>query len=298
MIKNKTLCSLLFKALMAVTPMLFVACENPVIEDVAQTEQHEGAQLVLNITQIEDLPFTSRSSEMGNAVSRISYAIFNGDTKVKMVSQTSAESDFGTLKLNLAKGMYRLVVIAHNGLGNCTISSPDKITFANNKCTDTFYYYAEIDMNGDRTESISLKRAVAMFRLKITDNMPLDVKTMKFYYTGGSSTFNAVTGFGCVNSKQTELFAVTSDMVGKPSEFEVYTFPHDVSGNLKMTITAQSATETPLYEKVIELMPVTLNRISQMTTSFFGGSGPGDSSSANANVSMSIDAEWAGTDDV
>lgn len=44
-----------------------------------------------------------------------------------------------------------------------------------------------------------------MFRLVIKDEIPEQAKKIKFYYTGGSSTLNAKTGYGCVNSKQTEI---------------------------------------------------------------------------------------------
>ena len=45
-----------------------------------------------------------------------------------------------------------------------------------------------------------------MFRLVLTDEeIPATVAKLKFYYTGGSSTFSPRDGYGCVNSKQTEV---------------------------------------------------------------------------------------------
>ncbi len=104
---------------------------------------------------------------------------------------------------------YRVVIIGHNGTGNCTISSPEKVKFASNKLTDTFYYYGKLILtDGEETEeSIELKRAVAQFKVHITDTeIPAEAHSIKFYYTGGSSTLDATTGYGCVNSRQTETF--------------------------------------------------------------------------------------------
>lgn len=87
------------------------------------------------------------------------------------------------------------------------------------------------------------KRVVAKFRLVVKDPTPEDVKTMKFYYTGGSSTFNALTGYGCVNSKQTELRSVKESAYTEESYYDIYTFPHDPeeSKKLKVDISALSS---------------------------------------------------------
>lgn len=77
----------------------------------------------------------------------------------------------------------------------------------------------------DSSYNLELKRAVSKFRLIVDDSIPSDVVQMKFYYTGGSSTFNPVSGYGCINSRQTEFRVVTSEMHGKGCQFEVFTFP-------------------------------------------------------------------------
>ena len=58
-------------------------------------------------------------------------------------------------------------------------------------------------------------------------------------------------------------------MVGKPGQFEVYTFPHATEGKLKMTITALDASGGELCQRVFEDLPVKLNQITQYTGAFF-----------------------------
>jgi hypothetical protein len=112
-----------------------------------------------------------------------------------------------------------------------------------------------------------------MFRLNVEDVIPDQVKQMKFYYTGGSSTFNAKTGYGCVNSKQTELRDVNEVVrSADPACFEVYTFPHAESGELKMTVSALNASNEVIVEKVFEKVPVTINQITQYAGHFFSSS--------------------------
>ena len=42
------------------------------------------------------------------------------------------------------------MVIAHNGEGAATITSEEKVTFPNNKVTDTFYYYGDLVVTSEK----------------------------------------------------------------------------------------------------------------------------------------------------
>lgn len=166
--------------------------------------------------------------------------------------------------MNLTKGKYAVLVVAHNGDGNATLSNPEKVTFKDNKITDTFYYYKVIDVEEDSNFDMTMKRVVAKFRLVVKDPTPEDVKTMKFYYTGGSSTFNALTGYGCVNSKQTELRSVKESAYTEESYYDIYTFPHDPeeSKKLKVDISALSSasSSSALFSKTISNVAISPNK--------------------------------------
>lgn len=166
--------------------------------------------------------------------------------------------------MNLTKGKYAVLVVAHNGDGNASLSNPEKVTFKDNKITDTFYYYKVIDVEEDSNFDMTMKRVVAKFRLVVKDTTPEDVKTMKFYYTGGSSTFNALTGYGCVNSKQTELRSVKESAYTEESYYDIYTFPHDPeeSKKLKVDISALSSasSSSALFSKTISNVAISPNK--------------------------------------
>lgn len=184
---------------------------------------------------------------------RISFAIFDVEDKIATINQTKDDANFGTVHLKLDDGEYRLVIIAHNGKGNCSISLPENVKFSNNKLTDTFYYYGRLDVKGEKIEkTIDLQRAVAAFHVHIREDViPDSIKAIKFYYTGGSSTLDATTGYGCVNSKQTESFKISNST----RDFVVFTFPHDV-GNVNMDITflnADAEITKYSYDNILDL---------------------------------------------
>ena len=133
---------------------------------------------------------------------------------------------------------------------------------------------------------VSLDRIVALCRFVITDDIPAEVKKMRFYYTGGSGAFNAVTGLGCVNSKQDVKFDVTPT---GSKQFDLYTFLHEPSDNIALTVTALDANGNELYSRQFDV-PMQQNNITWLSGAFFNGSG----SSSTTISGVTVNTDWAG----
>lgn len=229
--------------------------------------------------------------------SRLSIAIFDGEEKVKILN-LKAEDGYDDIGINLDAGKYRMVAIGHNGSGNCTISSPEKVKFYKNKMTDTFFYYGTFNViDGEDTDNyILLNRAVAQFKVHITDaTIPAEAHSIKFYYTGGSSTLDAVTGYGCVQSRQTESFKLQE---GK-RDYSVYTFPREENKGLKMTINILDADAQSIKEYSKEGVPVKRNNITQTHISIKDHtiSDPDqkeDGDSGKGNLGFTVNPDWEG----
>ena len=235
-------------------------------------------------------PAVTRSATDVTALcSRLNIAIFDADgTKVKTVAQKEGDASYGTVAMTLAAGTYQLVVIAHNGDGSATITSTEKVTFPNNKVTDTFYYYGDLVVtDAKQSYDLTLTRAVAMFRLVLTDeSVPPTVAKLKFYYLGGSSTFSPSAGYGCVNSKQTEVRTIADDGI-----YDIYTLPHTEDDVLtKLTVTALDENDNIVKERIFENVPVTRNQVTRYTGSFFGSGGSGQTS--DGTFRMTADPDW------
>lgn len=229
--------------------------------------------------------------------SRLSIAIFDGEEKVKTLN-LKAEDGYEDIGFNLDAGKYRMVAIGHNGSGNCTISSPEKVKFYKNKMTDTFFYYGTFNVrDGEDTDDyILLKRAVAQFKVHITDaTIPAEAHSIKFYYTGGSSTLDAVTGYGCVQSRQTESFKLQE---GK-RDYSVYTFPREENKGLKMTINILDADAQSIKEYSKEGVPVkrnniTLTNISIKDHTISDPDQKEDGDSGKGNLGFTVNPDWEG----
>jgi len=276
------------KYLFIVLALLVAACEKPILDE--EMVMKKEANVILHMTQFEQTAFTRAATDITELCTRLNVAIFDADgTKVKTVVQKDTDSDFGTVALTLAAGTYRLVVIAHNGEGSATITSEEKVTFPSNKVTDTFYYYGDLVVtDSQQSYDLVLARAVAMFRLMLNDEeIPSNVARLKFYYTGGSSTFSPSAGYGCVNSKQTEYRTVAPGL----TVFDIYTLPHTENDVLtKLTVTALDANDNTVKERVFENVPVTRNQITRYTGPFFGSGGSGQQS--DGTFRMTANPDW------
>lgn len=276
------------------------SCQKMVTDDDDETGGVVDSRMVrFNVVQLEQMPFAdafaSRGTDVKSVCSRISLALYQKGVRVKQINQTLEDENFGQLKLMIPAGTYKVVLIAHSGEKNPTLTNPERITFSG-KLTDTFYYCEDLEITDGGSYDLKLKRAVAMFRLIVADQIPSNVALMYFYYTGGSSTFDAVHGFGNVNSRQSDSFDITEVMHGKPGTFEVYTFPHADNSTLNVKVSAHDAGNNVLLEKNFGDVEVRRNVITQYKGSFFGGEvEEGEIGGGNVQLNLYSEDEWGQT---
>jgi len=311
----KTRPILLFWALAAVLSL--ASCERIVVNDLEQLQDDgDGVTVTLRVSSLSsyvEQPATTRATtDVGDVCTRLNFVVYQGGEKVKVVNQSSSDDDFGTVNVKLETGTYELLVLAHSGKQNPTLSNPEKILFDNKKTgyTDTFYYYGTLEVSEDegQVHDLKLTRPVSMFRLVITDPKPANVTSIRVFYKGGSGTFNAVSGYGCVNSEQYMIFDVTDEQ--SPITLEAYTFLHYDEEEVTFSVLAYSSDGVE-QEREFSNVPMYRNSITQYTGSFFtGGSSdspitpeqPGDPTQPGSGVSegdytIQVDTGWSGQHD-
>ena len=269
-----------------------VSCEKAITTEDTKTSGDKYGNLHVSVTEIEKTPFASltRGTEpVSNVCTRLNFAVYDmGGSRLKLVSQTSDKAGFGQCAFQLEEGDYQLVVVGHSAKGNPTMTNPEKIQFTNTTgYTDTFLCYSEVNIGEEQVDyEVSMDRIVSLCRFVITDDIPAEVKKLRFYYTGGSGAFNATTGLGCVASKQTVTYDVTP---ASEKQFDLYTFLHDLSDNIALTVTALDASGNELYSRQFDV-PMQQNYITWFSGAFFNGS----SSSSTAITGVTVNTSWAG----
>ena len=280
--------------------LLLSSCEKAITDDSADSDFPADKNLRVTVFSIEKTPFATftleaaapatRATPASEACTRLNFAIYTLDgTRVKQVNQTSAASDFGQASFQLAEGDYLLVVVGHSASGNPTMTDPTKVQFTNSTgYTDTYLCCANVTIGEEKVDyQVSLDRITALCRFVLTDDeIPSDVKKLRFYYTGGSGAFDATTGYGCVNSKQDLKF----DVSASKKQFDLYTFLHDDEGTIHLTVTALDASGNELLQRAFDV-PMQQNYITWLTGSFFGGS---STSGGTTITGVTVNTDWAG----
>ncbi len=260
-------------------------CERLILTDDAQVD----GNFIVSVLQLEKTPFDSRTrTEAVEACTRMNFAVYDTDgTRLKQVNQVAGDKNFGTAGFQLEEGTYQVVIVGHSSGGNPTMTDPTCIKFTNSQgFSDTFLYTTTFTVADEPVyQSVTLNRIVSLCRFIITDAVPSEVKTIRFYYTGGSGAFDANTGFGCVNSKQDVKFDVSNGL----KQFDLYTFLHDTEGTVHLAVTALDSSGSELYNRVFDV-PMQQNYITWVNCAFFTGSG----ASSFTTTGVNVNTDWAG----
>ncbi len=284
--------------------MALASCEKVSLDELlskepptSQPSSTGNASLSIHIGGIADANYQDATAKgtraiepIGNVCTKLTISLYNEEgQRVYSVNKKSTDADFADVTIKLAEGKYYLVVVAHSNEKNATTTDINKITF-DGKLSDTFHYYKEIELvAGGNNIDVVMERVTAMFRLEITDEIPENVKQLRFNYTGGSSTLSGYTGAGSVNSRQTEIRNIQAGV----NTYEVYTFPHPDDKKLKMTITALGASGETVCTKTFEDVAVSKNMITRYKGSFFTNITP-PTAADNYKFSISANTDWKG----
>ena len=246
---------------------MLMACEKPLASDEEEPAD-SPAELSVTVAQLEDTPFFSPTRSLpADGCTHLCFAVYDDSgTRVKQINQKIDDAHFGSVTFQLAEGTYQLVVVAHSSSKNPTMTNPAKIQFTNAAgFSDTFLYQQQVEVTGQPISlSLTLNRIVSLCRFIITDDYPPNVSKMRFYYTGGSGAFDAATGLGCVKSKQSLLFDITSGQ----KQFDLYTFLHDEEGTIHLLVTAHDTSDNVICEHEYDI-PMMRKTVSQYTAPFF-----------------------------
>lgn len=284
--------------------LALASCEKVSLDELlskepptSQPSSDGNANLSIHIGGIADANYQDAAAKgtraiepIGKVCTKLTISVYNVEgQRVYSVNKKSTDADFANVTMKLAEGKYHLVIVAHSNEKNATTTDINKITF-DGKLSDTFHYYKEIELvAGSNNIDVVMERVTAMFRLEIADQIPENVKQLKFYYTGGSSTLSGYTGAGSVNSRQTEIRNIQAGV----NTYEVYTFPQSDDKKLNMTITALNASGETVCTKTFEDVAVSKNMITRYKGNLFTNIAP-PTASDNYNFSISVNTDWKG----
>lgn len=236
--------------------MMLVACENQIGNKEPESKELT-AQLVKDVDKDELVEVTFRMvdfdmtlKEMGlgantrasldGNVSYLNVALFKGETKAYEFTQTFEDENFGNISAKVVADTYSLVVIASKV--EMEIEALTNIHPTGEKVNDTFYYYGTLQKSAltAGTVNVSLNRAVARFEFQ-TEPKPTEVKSFALELTGGSMSFNPVTGLGVGSGTQLSVIDQSNKADNAIIHCGIYTFLPSSNASVTVKATAYNA---------------------------------------------------------
>lgn len=269
---------------------LIVSCQS--INDDELPVSSQSKEISLQVINYEQMPFfsTRASSDPKGVITQLSYVLFSNGVKFKELTQDTTATNFGNISLAVPFGSYDLVVIGHNSPSAATINSQENVSFPNNKIYETFYVTKPIVVNETSSSSIELllKRAIARFRLQVTDNKPKNVKRATFIMSGGGYTFNPKTGT-CASKQSQEInIEIPSSYDDKPSLFGINTFLPSEKANINVSVSFKDSANNVLVTRNFENIPMQTNFVTHYAGPIF---------SSNKGYNIKVDSDWSGTNE-
>ena len=262
---------------------------------VIPVTDEQGIPVKVRVATIEQVPFgnLTKASALNEVCSRITFCIYSGEgdkpDKIQK-DQTLETENFGSLDILLEEGTYTLVVLAHNGDGNPTMTTPSKTTFNNKKtrkATDTFLYCQEISVHENMEPiEVNLERVVAKLELNLTDQtIPESISKIQIEVVGTSQSLNVYTGLGLNSTKITEVIDVQPD----DRQFDMYMFVREGHNTMNITVTAIDSLDQEYNKMTMENVPVAKNKITRCSGQMFR------KQTYTAGMAVSVNDAWAGT---
>lgn len=289
---------------------MFLSCQSAQEEASASQEQHSISFTVKNYRQVsfDDLSGSADTravaSNHPSTLAHLLIVVFNAETGEQACSpiqhdQKNYEENneaYPKFTLTLPYGHYRVLVLGYNGSQGCRITSASHISWENDYVPNSFYYCEDFtfDQNTSPDRKITLKHAVAAFRVETEDALPAELKKMRFSSTIGGTVLDATTGFTPQSTGRTSEIAVPADSLGKPGILTVYLFlPNEEENVGSYTVQALGKNNDVLYEKRFSEVPMRINYMTLWQGKFFEDTI--DNEEHTSGVSLYWDTQWADT---
>lgn len=302
---TRGLCLLLFPCLVSV----FSSCQSAP-EEVADPDNL--CTITFSVNNYEQVSFDDVSASSSSALTRadiptdhpstlahLIVAVFDAESGKQACQPiqhdykdyTTNSAAYPKFSVTLPYGRYRLLVLGYNGSRQCNVASVTRISWEGDYVPNTFYYCEEftLDQNTSLEQTLTLKHAVAAFRVEAEDAIPSEMKKMRFSSTAGGTALNAKTGFATQNTGRTSDISVPEDSIGKSNVmFTAYLFLPEEQINCNYNVQALGKNDAILYGKTFSDVPLRIDYLTSWKGTFF-------ETSEDVGFSFYWDTQWADT---
>ena len=216
--------------------------------------------------QYEVAPMTRAA--IADAASRLDVWIYEGDTELTAVHQSSSSVGFGSVSLSLNKTKtYTLYALAHKATTACTLAD-GIISFPDDKPKESFFYTTTFSPATTTNINAEMQRITGKFTLQTTDAVPDDVDHVQFVIRNTALRYGVDGTLSNITDRTVDFPNITRKADGTCS-FSFNILAYDAVTNFEITATAYAADNSIIETKTFDAVPIRNSYRTTYTGAFF-----------------------------
>ena len=219
---------------------------------VADTTEIETVTIYF-APQYEVAPMTRAA--IADAASRLDVWIYEGDTELTAVHQSSSSVGFGSVSLSLNKTKtYTLYALAHKATTACTLAD-GIISFPDDKPKESFFYTITFSPATTTNINAEMQRITGKFTLQTTDAVPDDVDHVQFVIRNTALRYGVDGTLSNITDRTVDFPNITRKADGTCS-FSFNILASNAVANFEITATAYAADNSIIETKTFTDVPI------------------------------------------
>lgn len=216
--------------------------------------------------QYEVAPMTRAA--IADAASRLDVWIYEGDTELTSVHQSSSSVGFGSVSLSLNKTKtYTLYALAHKATTACTLAD-GIISFPDDKPKESFFYITTFSPATTTNINAEMQRITGKFTLQTTDAVPDDVDHVYFVIRNTALRYGVDGTLSNITDRTVDFPNITRKADGTCS-FSFNILASDAVANFEITATAYASDNSVIETKTFTDVPIRNSYRTTYTGAFF-----------------------------
>lgn len=228
--------------------------ESAIINGNVNSDSTEMESVTICFSQQYDIRPMTRAS-ISDAASRLDVWIYEGDTELTAVHQSSSSVGFGSVSLSLNKTKnYTLYAFAHKATEACTLTD-GIIAFPEDKPKECFFYTTTFSPATTTNINAEMSRICGKFTMSTTDAIPDNVDHVQFVIRNTALRYGVDGTLSNITDRTVDFPNITRKADGTCS-FSFNILASDAVANFEITATAYASDNSVIETKTFTDVPI------------------------------------------
>ena len=242
--------------------------ESAIINGNMNSDSTEMKSVTIHFAQQYDIRPMTRAA-IGDVASRLDVWIYEGDTELTAVHQSSSDVGFGSVSLSLNKTKtYTLYALAHKATAACTLAD-GIISFPDDKPKESFFYTTTFSPATTTSINAEMSRICGKFTMTTTDAVPDDVDHVRFTIINTGLRYNVITKEPANLTDRTVDFPNITRKADGTCSFSFNILASDAVADFEITATAYASDNSVIETKTFANVPIRNNYRTTYSGYFF-----------------------------